>query len=44
MMASVREMFVQLDPLILNASGGLEKNKPEDYALTLNRDAQLQSN
>ncbi|NNJ10618.1 SDR family oxidoreductase [Chloroflexales bacterium ZM16-3] len=29
--------------LILNASGGLEKDKPADYALQINRDAQLRT-
>lgn len=41
MMASVKDTFGQIDLLILNASGGLEKNKPQDYAMSLNRDAQL---
>ncbi|RLK49241.1 SDR family oxidoreductase [Microbacterium telephonicum] len=46
--ASVGEMFRQvgetfgtLDLLVLNASGGMEGGMAEDYALTLNRDAQL---
>ncbi|HEY1016594.1 MAG TPA: SDR family oxidoreductase, partial [Herpetosiphonaceae bacterium] len=30
-----------LDILVLNASGGLEKGQAEDYALRLNRDAQI---
>ena len=30
-----------LDILVLNASGGMESGMAEDYALTLNRDAQL---
>jgi 3-oxoacyl-[acyl-carrier protein] reductase len=30
-----------LDILILNDSGGMEKDKPEDYAMKLNRDAQI---
>jgi NAD(P)-dependent dehydrogenase (short-subunit alcohol dehydrogenase family) len=37
-------MFAQvkrLDFLILNASGGMEKERPEDYAMLLNRDAQI---
>lgn len=45
---SVREMFAQierdfgaLDILVLNASGGMEAGMAEDYALQLNRDAQL---
>jgi len=46
--ASVAEMFRQvgetfgsLDLLVLNASGGMEAGMAEDYALTLNRDAQV---
>ena len=46
--ASVEEMFEQvraefgrLDILVLNASGGMESGMAEDYALLLNRDAQL---
>ncbi|CAH0178487.1 MULTISPECIES: SDR family oxidoreductase [unclassified Microbacterium] len=46
--ASVGSMFEQvsaefgrLDILVLNASGGMESGMAEDYALTLNRDAQL---
>ncbi len=46
--ASVAEMFEQvraeygrLDVLVLNASGGMESGMAEDYALLLNRDAQL---
>lgn len=46
--ASVEEMFTAvkaeygvLDVLVLNASGGMEAGMAEDYALTLNRDAQL---
>jgi len=31
----------RLDLLILNASGGMEKDRPEDYAMLLNRDAQI---
>jgi len=41
MMAAVREEFGGLDILVLNASGGMESNMGEDYALRLNRDAQL---
>ncbi len=33
--------FGQLDALILNASGGLESGKAEDYAMTLNLTAQM---
>lgn len=32
-----------LDLVILNASGGLEKDQAEDYALRLNRDAQVET-
>ncbi|WP_296193537.1 SDR family oxidoreductase [uncultured Microbacterium sp.] len=46
--ASVAAMFDEiareyggLDVLVLNASGGMEGGMAEDYALTLNRDAQL---
>ena len=46
--ASVQGMFDTiaadyggLDILVLNASGGMEAGMAEDYALTLNRDAQL---
>ncbi|MBT2475890.1 SDR family oxidoreductase, partial [Microbacterium sp. ISL-103] len=46
--ASVGEMFDavtaefgRLDVLVLNASGGMESGMAEDYALLLNRDAQL---
>lgn len=35
------ERFGKLDLLILNASGGLEKDRPAGYPLLLNRDAQL---
>ncbi|MFN3706799.1 SDR family oxidoreductase [Microcella sp.] len=41
MMAAVRERFGSLDILVLNASGGMESNMGEDYALRLNRDAQV---
>lgn len=33
--------FGSLDILVLNASGGMETGKPHDYALKLNRDAQI---
>jgi NAD(P)-dependent dehydrogenase (short-subunit alcohol dehydrogenase family) len=46
--ASVAAMFDQvqadldgLDILVLNASGGMESGMAEDYAMTLNRDAQV---
>ena len=38
---TIYEEFGGLDILVLNASGGMEKNMEEDYALKLNRDAQL---
>jgi NAD(P)-dependent dehydrogenase (short-subunit alcohol dehydrogenase family) len=41
MMAQVRERFAGLDVLVLNASGGMESGMGEDYALRLNRDAQV---
>lgn len=41
MMRQVRETFGRLDILVLNASGGMESGMAEDYALVLNRDAQL---
>jgi 3-oxoacyl-[acyl-carrier protein] reductase len=43
MMESIRRTFQRLDILVLNASGGLEKEKGEDYAMTLNHTAQLQT-
>lgn len=41
MMAEIRSELGGLDILVLNASGGMESNMGEDYALRLNRDAQL---
>ena len=41
MMDAVRAEFGGLDLLVLNASGGMESGMGEDYALRLNRDAQL---
>lgn len=41
MMAALRTTFGGLDILVLNASGGLEKGKAEDYAMTLNLTAQM---
>ncbi|UWF76589.1 MULTISPECIES: SDR family oxidoreductase [Microbacterium] len=41
MFEAVREEFGRLDILVLNASGGMESGMAEDYALKLNRDAQL---
>ncbi|MFF3225578.1 SDR family oxidoreductase [Nocardia suismassiliense] len=34
------QQFGRLDVLILNASGGLERNAAADYAMSINRDAQ----
>ncbi|OAH51511.1 SDR family oxidoreductase [Microbacterium oleivorans] len=41
MFVAVKERFGSLDLLVLNASGGMEGGMAEDYALTLNRDAQV---
>lgn len=41
MFATVGERFGRLDLLVLNASGGMEKGADEDYAMRLNRDAQV---
>jgi 3-oxoacyl-[acyl-carrier protein] reductase len=41
MAQSLLKHFGRLDILILNASGGMEKDREEGYALLLNRDAQL---
>ena len=41
MFAAVAERFGSLDILVLNASGGMEGGMAEDYAMTLNRDAQV---
>lgn len=41
MFARVREHYGHLDIVVLNASGGLEKDAASDYAMRLNRDAQL---
>jgi len=43
MMLAVRETFGKLHLLILNASGGLEKDKPASYAMELNLTAQLRT-
>lgn len=42
-MQETREAFGHLDFLILNASGGLEADRADDYAMQLNHDAQLQA-
>jgi NAD(P)-dependent dehydrogenase (short-subunit alcohol dehydrogenase family) len=39
--AEVERTFGSLDILVLNASGGMEAGMAEDYALLLNRDAQV---
>lgn len=41
MMAVIQRKLGGLDILVLNASGGMESNMGEDYALRLNRDAQV---
>ena len=41
MFETVRDAWGGLDILILNASGGMESGMGEDYALRLNRDAQI---
>lgn len=41
MMEQVRARFGTLEILVLNASGGMESGMGEDYALRLNRDAQV---
>jgi len=41
MFAATKDAFGRLDVLILNASGGLEKDVAEDYAMVLNRDSQV---
>ncbi|WP_403025269.1 SDR family oxidoreductase [Salinibacterium sp. GXW1014] len=38
----IREEFGGLDILVMNASGGMESGMAEDYAMRLNRDAQVQ--
>ena len=41
MAAGIQEEFGGLDILVLNASGGMEQGMAEDYAMQLNRDAQV---
>ncbi|MCS6710960.1 SDR family oxidoreductase [Brachybacterium sp. EF45031] len=41
LMRTAVDTYGSLDLLVLNASGGMEKDLGEDYALRLNRDAQL---
>lgn len=43
MMCTVNQTYKRLDVLVLNASGGLEQGKAEDYAMALNHTAQLQT-
>ncbi len=43
MMHVISREFGRLDVLVLNASGGLEKDKPESYAMQLNLTAQVQT-
>ncbi len=43
MAALVAQTFGRLDILVLNASGGLEKDKPAAYAMELNLTAQMQT-
>ena len=43
MMGAVRGTFGELHVLILNASGGLEKDKPVSYAMELNLTAQVRT-
>ena len=43
MMAAVCQEFHRLDILVLNASGGLEKGKADEYAMALNHTAQLRT-
>jgi NAD(P)-dependent dehydrogenase (short-subunit alcohol dehydrogenase family) len=41
MMTRIKEAWGGLDLLVLNASGGMETDMGEDYAMRLNRDAQV---
>ncbi|HJF13639.1 MAG TPA: SDR family oxidoreductase [Enteractinococcus helveticum] len=41
MIQAARDSFGGLDVLVLNASGGMESDMGEDYAMRLNRDAQV---
>jgi 3-oxoacyl-[acyl-carrier protein] reductase len=40
---AIKESFGRLDILVLNASGGLEKDKPANYAMKLNLTAQVRT-
>jgi len=41
MMQEAKDAFGGIDVLVLNASGGMESGMAEDYAMVLNRDAQV---
>src|ERR1700722_13332098 len=41
MFAQIQERLGGLDILVMNASGGMESGMGEDYAMRLNRDAQV---
>jgi NAD(P)-dependent dehydrogenase (short-subunit alcohol dehydrogenase family) len=41
MFAEIQDAFGGLDILVMNASGGMESGMGEDYAMRLNRDAQV---
>jgi NAD(P)-dependent dehydrogenase (short-subunit alcohol dehydrogenase family) len=43
MLEQIKQTFGRLDLLILNASGGMEKGKDENYAMRLNHTAQLET-
>lgn len=43
MWSSIQQFYKRLDILVLNASGGLERGKAEDYAVALNHTAQLEA-
>ena len=43
MWSTVEQLYKKLDILILNACGGLEQGKAEDYAMALNHSAQFQA-
>jgi NAD(P)-dependent dehydrogenase (short-subunit alcohol dehydrogenase family) len=43
MASAVQDAFQRLDVLVLNASGGLEKDKPDSYAMALNLTAQVRT-
>lgn len=41
MIGTIADQWGGLDVLVLNASGGMETDMPDNYAMTLNRDAQV---